>query len=62
MYLPTKDTLGKGSTKGLFDDVYAIFFFLIFFIKAYVVDTHLNCIDKLMQFKWVSITYAFIQK
>ena len=26
-------------------------FFLIFFIKAYVVDTHLNCIDKLMQLK-----------
>ena len=27
------------------------FFFLIFFIKAYVVGTHLNCIDKSMQFK-----------
>ena len=26
-------------------------FFLIFFIKAYVVGTHLNCINKLMQFK-----------
>ena len=25
--------------------------YLIFFIKAYVVDTHLNCIDKSMQFK-----------
>ena len=25
--------------------------FLIFFAKAYVVGTHLNCIDKLMQFK-----------
>ena len=25
-------------------------FFLIFFIKAYVVGTHLNCIDKSMQF------------
>ena len=24
---------------------FLIFFFLIFFIKAYVVDTHLNCID-----------------
>ena len=30
--------------KDLFDDDYAIFF-LIFFIKAYVVGTHLNCID-----------------
>ena len=28
-------------------------FFLIFYIKAYVVGTHLNCIDKSMQFKWV---------
>ena len=25
--------------------------FFIFFIKAYVVGTHLNCIDKSMQFK-----------
>ena len=29
-------------------------FFLIFFIKAYVVGTHLNCIDKLEQFKWLT--------
>ena len=28
------------------------FFLLIFFIKAYVVDTHWNCIE----FKWVPIT------
>ena len=26
-------------------------FFLIVFIRAYVVGTHLNCIDKSMQFK-----------
>ena len=26
-------------------------FFLTFFIKAYVVGAHLNCIDKSMQFK-----------
>ena len=32
------------AAQGLFNDVYA-FFFLIFFIKAYVVGTHLNCID-----------------
>ena len=37
-------------------------FFLIFFIKVYVVGTHLNCIDKSMQFKWVSTTYAFIKE
>ena len=28
-----------------FDDVYVIFF-LIFYIKAYIMGTHLNCIDK----------------
>ena len=27
---------------------------------VYVVGTHLNCIDKLMQFKWVPTTYAFM--
>ena len=27
--------------------------FLYFFLKAYVVGTHLNCIDLSMQFKWV---------
>ena len=48
------------------NDLYAIFFFfffiIIFFIKAYVVGTHLNCINKLMQFKWVPTTYASIKK
>ena len=37
-------------------------FFLTFFIKAYVVGAHLNCMDKSMQFKWVPTTYAFIKK
>ena len=32
-----------------------------FFIKAYVVGTHLNCIDLSMQFKWVPTIYAFIK-
>ena len=36
--------------------------FLYFFLKAYVVGTHLNCIDLSMQFKWVPTTYAFIKK
>ena len=36
-------------------------FFFIFFIKAYVVGTHLNCIDKSMQFKWVPTTYSFFK-
>ena len=37
-----------------------MYFFLYFFTKAYVVGTHLNCIDKSMQFKWVPTTYAFV--
>ena len=32
------------------------------FIKAYVVGTHLNCIDLSMQFKGVPTTYAFIKE
>ena len=55
----------KKSAKDLSNDAYAMFFvcFLhIAFIKAYVVGTHLNCIDKSMQFKWVPTTYAFIKK
>ena len=38
------------------------FFSLIFFMNAYIVGTHLNCIDKSMQFIWVPTTYAFIDK
>ena len=45
------------------NDAYAIFLccfsFVIFFITAYVVGTHLNCIDKSMQFKWAPTTFAF---
>ena len=58
----TKDTLKHRSAKDLSNDAYVMFLcflFLIFFIKAYVVGTHLNCIDKSMQFKWVVTTYAF---
>ena len=36
--------------------------FVYRFIKAYAVGTHLNCIDLLMQFKWIPTTYAFIKK
>ena len=35
---------------------------LIFFIKAYVFGTHLNCLNKLRQFQRVPTTYAFIKK
>ena len=40
----------KRSEKDLFEDDNA-FFFLICFIKACVVGSHLNCIDKSMQFR-----------
>ena len=50
MYLPTRGTLLKGLVKDFFDDVCTVCF-LIVLIKAYVVVTHLNCIDKSMQFK-----------
>ena len=61
----TKGKLKQISMKDLSNDAYAMFLcflFLMFFIKAYVVGTHLNCIDKLMQFKWVPTTHAFIKK
>ena len=73
MYLPTKSKIR--SANDLFNGAYAmffflifllkayvVFFFLIFFLKAYAVGTHLNCINKLMQFNWVPKTYAFIKK
>ena len=41
--------------------IIASILFVYFFIKAYVVDTHLNC-DLSIQFKWVPTTYAFIKK
>ena len=61
----TKGTLKQRSVEDLSNDAYVcdviVFsFFLIFFIKVYVVGTHLNCIDESMQFKWVPTTYAFI--
>ena len=40
----------KKDQKRTFDDDYAISF-LIFFMNAYIVGTHLNCIDLSMQFK-----------
>ena len=66
----TKGTLKKRSAKDLSNDSYAMFlcffFFCVFFhsdflYKAYVVGTHLNCINKLMQFKGVPTIYAFIK-
>ena len=56
-----KGTLKKRPANDLSNDAYAMLlcFPLIFFIKAYVVGTHLKCIDKSMQFKWIPTTYAF---
>ena len=46
----TKGTHKNRSEKDLSNDAYTmfvcVFVILIFFIKAYVVGTHLNCIDK----------------
>ena len=49
-YVPTytKGTLSKTSAKDSSNDAYVIFlccFFLLIFFVAYVVGTHLNCID-----------------
>ena len=57
MYQPIlRAHLKKRSGKDLLNDVYAMFLCFSDFIKVYVVGTHLNCINKLMQFKWVPST------
>ena len=68
-YVPTytKGTLFKTMRKDLSNNAYAMFLYFFFFFfnflyKAYVVGTHLNCIGKSMQFKWVPITYAHMKK
>ena len=55
---PYKHTLVKFRSLQITASVH----FIYFFIKAYVVGSHLNCIDLSMQFKWVPTTYAFIKK
>ena len=61
-FIYTKGTLKQRPVKDLSNDAYAMLLcFLIFLIKAYIVGTHLNCIDKSMQFKWVPTTYTFIK-
>ena len=60
-----KYTLKTRSANDLSNGVYAMLLCVclrIFFKKAYVLGTHLNCIDKSMQFKSVPTTYAFIKK
>ena len=37
-------------------------YFYPLFIKAYVLGTHLNCLDKSRQFKWVPTKYDSIKK
>ena len=68
MYPPTISK--TRSANDLFNGAYAMFlffffffnsFFLILFLKAYVVGTHLNCIDKSMQFKWVPTTFVCVE-
>ena len=58
-----KGKLKQKPAKDLSNDAYVMFLcflFLIFFIKAYVVGTHLNCY-KSKQFKWVPTTYASME-
>ena len=62
MTLPTKAALKNKDQQRPYLVMFMRFFFLILFIKTYVVGTHLNCIDKSMQFKWVTTTYALIKK
>ena len=61
-----KKRSAKGSSNAAYVMFFVCFFFfffsLIFFIKAYVVGIHLNCIYLSMQFKWVPTTYAIIKK
>ena len=58
---PQHNQSAEDFTRGVINDACAIFF-LIVFIKAYVVGTHLNCLDLSRQFKWVLTTHAFIKK
>ena len=64
LYPPILRALLKRSVMNPSNDAYVMFFFsfIIFFIKAYVVGIHLNCIDESMQFKWIPTTYAFLKK
>ena len=57
-------TIKKDRKMTSWDDYLMILetFFLIFFIKAYIVGIHLNCLDLSRQFKRVPTTYAFIKK
>ena len=52
---------GKDSSKDAYATAFC-FLFLISFIIAYVVGTHLNCIEKSMQFKWAPTTYVFFKE
>ena len=61
LWVHFKKMISEWLIKWCFCNVF-VCFFLSFFMKAYVVGTHLNCIDKSMQFKWVPTTYAFIKK
>ena len=55
---PYKHTVGQFHSI----QITASVLFVCFFIKAYIVGTHLNCTGLSMQFKWVPTTYAFIKK
>ena len=61
MNLPTKGTLWKKDQTRT-SVMFMQFFSRIFFIKAYVVGTHLNCIDRAIHFIGIPTTYDFMKK
>ena len=63
----TKGTLKKKDQRRayimtLMQCLYVFFYFLYKNIYIYVVGTHLNCINKLMLFKWVPETYTYYKE
>ena len=59
--LPIIENLAENCMQVVFNDAYAIYF-LISFIKLYIVGIHLNCLYKSRQFKWITTTYDFIKQ
>ena len=55
-YLKTKDQ--QKTYVMMLTQCFMCFFLLIFFIKAYVMGTHLNCIDNMCLYKEVDNEYT----
>ena len=62
-YPPYKGKLQTKLSRGLYEERNNnAYYFLIFFVKTYVVGTRLNCLGVPRQFKGVPTTYVFINK